>query len=287
MAIKELQSISKLLAEKENKILEAWVKAQTGIGAFKEGLITEKKLREESSQFIGSLVKAMDNGNLEDITAREYEKVIKFLADLSLSRASEGFSPSDTAIYIFSLKDVVLQFLQTEYESQPKILNKMVVAFSSLADKLGLVSFETYTKGREKVIVEQRSSLLELSTPVIQVWDGVLVLPLVGTIDSNRAKQIMEGVLNSIVATKSTIVIIDITGVSVVDTEVANSLTKTMGAARLLGSECILTGISPYISQTLVHLGIDLSGFATRASLRDGLEIAFKKLKLKVIKVEG
>jgi len=161
-----------------------------------------------------------------------------------------------------------------------------VIGFSMLMDKLGLITVETYVKAREDVIREQQKSLLEISTPVIQVWEEILVLPLIGTIDSARAKQIMENLLESIVATKSSIVIMDITGVPAVDTEVANRLLRTMQAAKLMGAECVLTGISPQISQTLVHIGVDLSGVTTRASLRDGLALAFRKLKLKVTKME-
>ncbi len=286
MAKKEALNISELLAKKEREILEAWTKAQAELPAYKKGLITEKQLREESTQFLRILVKAMAGKNFDDITAPEYDEINKFLTNISGQRASLGFSPSETATYIFSLKDTVLRFLQDEFSDQPEALNKAAIGFSMLMDKLGLITFETYVKAREDVIKEQQRSLLEVSTPVIQVWEEILVLPLIGTIDSARAKQIMENLLEGIVTTKSSIVIMDITGVPAVDTEVANRLLRTMQAARLMGAECVLTGISPQISQTLVHLGVDLSGVITRASLRDGLELAFKKLKLKVTKME-
>ena len=286
MAKKEGLNISELLAKKEKEILDAWTKAQADVTAFKKGLITEKQLREESARFLGILSRAVAGGNLEDITAPEYDEVNKFLANFSVSRASIGFSPSETATYIFSLKDTVLRFLQDEFGDQPAELSKAVIGFSMLMDKLGLITVETYVKAREDVIREQQKSLLEISTPVIQVWEEILVLPLIGTIDSARAKQIMENLLESIVATKSSIVIMDITGVPAVDTEVANRLLRTMQAAKLMGAECVLTGISPQISQTLVHIGVDLSGVTTRASLRDGLALAFRKLKLKVTKME-
>jgi len=285
MAKKEGLNISELLAKKEKEILDAWTKAQADITAFKKGLITEKQLREESARFLGILSRAVAGGNL-DITAPEYDEVNRFLGSISGNRASLGFSPSETATYIFSLKDTVLRFLQDEFGDQPAELSKAVIGFSMLMDKLGLITVETYVKAREDVIREQQKSLLEISTPVIQVWEEILVLPLIGTIDSARAKQIMENLLESIVATKSSIVIMDITGVPAVDTEVANRLLRTMQAAKLMGAECVLTGISPQISQTLVHIGVDLSGVTTRASLRDGLALAFRKLKLKVTKME-
>lgn len=286
MAKKEALNISEVLAKKEREILDVWTKAQADVAELKKGLITEKQLREESAQFLRILVRAVAGGNLEDITAPEYDEVNRFLSSISGTRASLGFSPSETAAYIFSFKDTVLRFLQDEFSDQSAELNKAVIQFSMLMDKLGLLTFETYVKGREAVIREQQRSLLEISTPVIQVWEEILILPLIGTIDSARAKQIMENLLESIVTTKSSIVIMDITGVPAVDTEVANRLLRSMQAAKLMGAECVLTGISPLISQTLVHLGVDLSGVTTRASLRDGLELAFRKLKVKVTKVE-
>lgn len=286
MAKKEALNVSELLAKKEREILDAWTKAQADVTALKKGLITEKQLREESAQFLMILVRAVAGGNMEDITAPEYDEVNKFLGSVSGNRASLGFSPSETATYIFSLKDTVIRFLQDEFGGQPAEMSKAVIGFSILMDKLGLITIETYVKGREEVIKEQQRSLMEVSTPVIQVWEEILILPLIGTIDSARAKQIMENLLESIVATKSSIVIMDITGVPAVDTEVANRLLKAMQAAKLMGAECVLTGISPQISQTLVHLGVDLSGVITRASLRDGLVLAFRKLKLKVTKME-
>lgn len=286
MAKKEALKVSELFAKKEREILDAWTKAQADVTALKKGLITEKQLREESAQFLRILVKVLPGGNLEDITAPEYDEVNKFLGSISGSRATLGFSPSETATYIFSLKDTVLRFLRDEFGDQSAELSKAVIGFSMLMDKLGLITVETYVKAREEVIKEQQRSLLEVSTPVIQVWEEILVLPLIGTIDSARAKQITENLLESIVVTKSSIVIMDITGVPAVDTEVANRLLRSMQAARLMGAECVLTGISPQISQTLVHLGVDLSGVITRASLRDGLVLAFRKLKLKVTKME-
>jgi len=266
--------------------LDAWIKAQADVTALKKGLITEKQLREESARFLRILIKAVAGGNLEDITAPEYGEAIKYLTGLSASRAVQGFSPSETAIFIFSLKNTVFRFLQDEFEDRPAELNKVVIGFSMLMDKLGLITFETYVNGREEFIREQQRSLMELSTPVIQVWDEILILPLIGTIDSARAKQIMENLLESIVNTKSSIVIMDITGVPAVDAEMANRLLQSMQAAKLMGAECVLTGISPQISKTLVHLGVDLSSVITRASLRDGLDLAFKKLKVKVTKME-
>lgn len=287
MAKKEVLSISELLAKKEREILDVWTKAQADGTALKKGLITKEQLREESTQFLSLLGKAVAGGNLKDITAPEYEEIIKFLSNLSASRASHGFSPSETASYIFSFRQTVVGILQEELGDQLEVLFERGFDLSNLLDKLGLITFETYVKGREGVIAEQQKSMLELSTPVIQIWDEILILPLIGTIDSSRAKQIMESLLESIAVKKASIVIIDITGVPVVDSEVANRLLRSLKAAKVMGAESILTGLSPQISYTMVNLGIDLSGVTTRASLRDGLELAFKKLKLKVEKTEG
>jgi rsbT co-antagonist protein RsbR len=287
MAKKEVSNISGVLVKKEKEILDAWIKAQADLPAFQKGLITAKQLEEESSRFLKLLVKAVAGGNLEDITAPEYDEINKSLADLSTSRASIGFSPSETTNFILSLRQIFIRILQKEFDDRLDTLVNAGLVFADLLDKLAIVTFEAYVKGREEVIREQQKSMLELSTPVIQVWDEILILPLIGSVDSARAKQIMESLLESIVTTKSSMVIIDITGVPAVDTEVASRLLRTMQAARLMGAESILTGLSPQISQTIVHLGVDLSGFVTRASLRDGLELAFRKLKLKVTKAEG
>jgi len=280
-------NVSELLIKREREIMDDWTKAQADIPAFKKGLITEKQLKDDSARFLKVLAGAAAGGNLEDLTAPEYDDVNRFLANLAASRAAQGFSPSETATYIFSLKNTVFRFLQDEFGNRPGELLKAAIDFSGLMDKLGLVVFETYVKGREGVIGEQQRSMLELSTPVIQIWEEILVSPLIGTIDSARARQIMESLLEMIVATKSSIVIMDITGVPAVDTEVANRLLRTMQAAKLMGAESILTGIGPQISQTIVHLGVDLSGVITRASLRDGLDLAFRKLRFKVTRSEG
>ena len=287
MQKKETLGISELLTKKEKEILEAWIKAQTDVPALKKGLITEKEIKEQSNRFLKILIKAVAEGNLEDITTPEYHEINEFLASLSVSRAILGFSPTETATFIFSLKNTVLKFLQEEFADWPKDLNKVVIQFSLLLDKLGLLTFETYVKGREDIIKKQQKSILDLSTPVIQVWDKILIVPVIGIIDSTRAKQIMENLLDSIVTTKSSMVIMDITGVPVVDTDVANRIINTLQAAKLLGAETILTGISSLISQTVVHLGINFSDVITRASLRDGLELAFRKLKLKVGSMEA
>ncbi|RJQ29295.1 MAG: STAS domain-containing protein [Peptococcaceae bacterium] len=287
MAKKEALKVPEVLAKKEKEILDAWIKVQADLPASQKGLITTKQLEEESSRFLKLLIRATAGGNLEDITAPEYDEINKFLADLSASRAAMGFSPSETATFIFSLRQTFIRLLQKEIDDQLDTFINVGLMLADLLDKLGIVTFDAYVKGREEVIREQQKSMLELSTPVIQVWDEILVLPLIGSVDSARAKQIMESLLESIVATKSSMVIMDITGVPAVDTEVASRLLRTMQAARLMGAESILTGLSPQISQTIVHLGVDLSGFITRASLRDGLELAFRRLKLKVTKTEG
>lgn len=198
MAGKGALNISELLTKKEKEILDEWIKAQADTLALRRGLIPEKQQREDSARLLGVLVKAVAGGNLEDITAPEYDGVNRFLASLAASRANQGFSPSETATFIFSLKNIVFKFLQEEYSDRPEVLLKAAIDFSALVDKLGLITFETYVKGREEVIREQQKSMLELSTPVIQIWDEILVSPLIGTIDSARARQFMENLLESI-----------------------------------------------------------------------------------------
>lgn len=278
----ELQT-PEMVTKKEKEIVKAWMENQVANITLRLDLINKDDLEKESVLFLREFVKAISVGNLEDIEAPEYEQIIEMLGNISRTRAGQGFTPSETATYVFSLKDAVLQFLQTEFEDQPEILNREVVLVSKLLDKLGLVTFETYAKTKEELITQQTRSILELSTPVITVWDKILTVPLIGVLDSSRTQLVMETLLQKIIETQSRVVILDISGIPTVDTLVANHLIRTVIASGLLGAECIITGVSATIAQTLVHLGVDLSGISTRPSMSDGIAMAFDILKLKVV----
>ncbi len=187
-----------------------------------------------------------------------------------------GFSPSETATFVFSLKQPLFARLRAEIRETDPLVDEMWAA-STLLDKLGLHTTEVYQKSREEVILRQQQDMLELSTPVVELWDGVLALPLIGTLDSARTQVVMENLLQKIVQTGAGIAIVDITGVPTVDTLVAQHLLKTVAAARLMGADCIISGIRPQIAQTIVHLGVDLGSVVTKASLADAFVVALQR----------
>jgi rsbT co-antagonist protein RsbR len=199
------------------------------------------------------------------------------LTEFSRSRARGGFTPSETALGLFSLKEAVYEQIADSAELMPEFL-----AFSRLIDDLGLYTFESYATARERIITDQATSMLELSTPVVRLWDGIIAVPLVGTLDSARTQLVMEKLLETLVATGADHAVLDITGVPTVDTEVAQHLLKTVNAARLLGAECTVSGIRPQVAQTIVSLGIEFGDIATKATLADALAHALARAGLKV-----
>jgi rsbT co-antagonist protein RsbR len=220
---------------------------------------------------------AAQGGELSDIKSPVWAPVLELLGDLSRARGRQGFSPSETAMFVFSLKAPVIAQLRTEVGNDAARLFTEVSAASDLLDKLGLYSTEVHQQAREEVISRQQMEMLELSTPVVKLWDGVVALPLIGTLDSARTNVVMESLLHQIVQTGSEIAIIDITGVPTVDTLVAQHLLKTVSAARLMGADCIISGIRPQIAQTMVHLGVDLSTVITKATMAEALRLALTR----------
>jgi rsbT co-antagonist protein RsbR len=276
-------AIGDLLVRQEAAILDDWIRLQLADGR-NSHLLTDAGLREESRTFLSLLRSATQAGQVQDIEAREWMEVRRFLEDLSRSRATLGFSPSETARFVFSLKEALFPQLRSELDRDPARLAASLWAVSRLLDHLGLYTTEVYQKGREEVIARQQQEMLELSTPVVELWDGVLALPLIGTLDSARTQVVMENLLQRIVDTGAAIAIIDITGVPTVDTLVAQHLLKTVAAARLMGADCIISGIRPQIAQTIVHLGVDLQDVVTKATLADAFAVALRRLNLAVQK---
>ncbi|SHG03373.1 STAS domain-containing protein [Flavisolibacter ginsengisoli] len=276
--------IAKLLQKKKKQLLESWMTKQLSDAMLREDLMSNEELREQSNEFLDELLKAVATNHVEDINAPAYEQVKEVLSGISISRAKQGFSPRETGIYVFSLKEAIQQVLKEEISDDIQLLYQTTLSFNKLLDSLGVVTFETYIKGREEVIMRQTDEITEISTPVIQVWEGILALPIIGTLDSARTQVVMENLLQEIVETGSTIAILDISGVPAVDSLVAQHLIKTVAATRLMGAECIISGIRPEIAQTVVHLGIDLSNIVTKSSLASALKYAFGMLKLEVKK---
>lgn len=275
--------LPQIFAHHEASVLAEWSRQQKLAMSSKRGVIREEQLREESAHFLALLKTALARAPAGYTEGAEWDDVRGMLGDLSRSRAEQGFTPSETATFVFSLKRPLLERLREEYGSDAQGLADEMWAATELVDKLGLYVTEAYQKSRESIIQRQQQELLELSTPVTSLWDGILAVPLIGTLDSARTQVVMESLLSSIVNTGAAIAIIDITGVPTVDTLVAQHLLKTVAAARLMGAECIISGIRPQIAQTIVHLGVDLGDVVTKATLASAFEHALTRQGLIVM----
>jgi rsbT co-antagonist protein RsbR len=276
--------ISKTLQRKKKQILEAWMTNQLKDETLREDLMSNEELREQSDELLDALLKTMNERTLANPDSEEFEAVNEILSGISITRARQGFTPRETGLFVLSLKDALQQILQDEVKNDPQLLYESSQKLNKLMDAFGVVTFETFIKGREEVIRRQTDEITEISTPVIRIWDGILALPIIGTLDSARTQTVMENLLQEIVNTGCTIAILDISGVPTVDSLVAQHLIKTVAATRLMGAECIISGIRPEIAQTVVHLGIDLSNIVTKASLASALKHAFSMMKLDVKK---
>jgi len=269
---------STLEAIKHNQaqLLAQWVEALEANGANRN--LKEQTLMQETRDFLQLLVDVLQAGSGNDVTGSDWDETRRFLEKLSASRAQLGHDSHQTVYFIFALKGPIFSLLQTHFSDDPARLAEQLWMLSELLDTLGMHTIRTYQKTREAVIKRQQEELLELSTPVVKLWDGVLALPLIGTLDSQRSQTVMESLLQRIVDTGSEIAIIDITGVPTVDTLVAQHLLKTVTAIRLMGADCIISGVRPQIAQTIVHLGLDLGTLTTKANLADALKLALKRL---------
>jgi len=268
-------SLAQLFQKHQQQILEDWIRQQLGAASLRSDLLKESELREQSREFLKNFIDAAQAGT-EDLDAPSWKSAKEVLSSISRSRAAQGFSPSETAMFVFSLKQPLFEALRRE--SLPaQELTDGTWRVSVLLDKLGLHTFEVIQRSREAIIGRQQEELLELSTPVVRLWDSILALPLIGTLNSERTQVVMESLLEKIVETEAQIAIIDITGVPTVDTLVAQHLLKTVAAARLMGADCILSGIRPQIAQTIIHLGIDLSDVVTKATLADAFAVALQR----------
>jgi rsbT co-antagonist protein RsbR len=232
------------------------------------------ELKAQCSDFLGLLLEATHTGEFETLEGTQWNGVKKLLGEVSKQRSLQGFSPRETALFVFSLKRPLFAAIQKDLGAKPQEMADEMWAATALLDQLGLYTTEVFQKAREEVIARQQEDMLELSTPVVKLWEGILALPMIGTLDSSRTQVVMESLLQKIMETGSEIAIIDITGVPTVDTLVAQHLIKTVTAARLMGAECIISGIRPQIAATIVHLGVDLGGVATKATLADAFILA-------------
>jgi rsbT co-antagonist protein RsbR len=274
--------IPQLLAENEQTLLRDWMESQKKSGVLRSGQISEAELTEASRRLIAALRGGAASGQFVDITAPGWDQSRTVLEDVSRSHATLGLTPSETATFVFSLKEPLFALLREKVGKDPDQLAHEIWTATSLLDKLGLYTVEAFQKSREDIIGRQQQELLELSTPVVRLWEGVLALPLIGTLDSARTQIVMESLLEEIVTSGAEIAIIDITGVPTVDTLVAQHLIKTVAAARLMGADCIISGIRPQIAQTIVHLGLDL-GVVSKATMADAFALALRQLGKAVV----
>ena len=277
-------SITGTLRQKKNQILSLWMRNQLADGSLRDDLMSNDDLRTQSVEFLDCLFDTLTDDTLDTPDAPSLSPLIDQLTGVSLSRARQGFTPRETGTYIFSLKDALLEILRHERKDDPQQLLTETLRVSKFIDSLGIVTFETFIQGREEVIMRQTDEMTDISTPVVQIWDGILAMPLIGTLDSSRALVVMENLLQEIVRTGSGIAILDISGVPTVNSMVALHLIKTVNATRLMGAECIISGIRPEIAQTIVHLGIDLSHVVTKSTLANALKHAFGVLRIEVVK---
>lgn len=277
----QTSKIPVLLREHSNQILSDWLNEQSKTIGRK---VDEQSTKAHSQEFLRLLQAAAATG-LEKQEGPAWDNLRSLLAEVSGERGRSGFSPSETAMFVFSIKQPLFSLIRSTYAKDPEQLADELWAATTLIDQLGLQTTEAHQKSREEVIVRQQQDMLELSTPVVQLWDGILALPMIGTLDSSRTQVVMESLLEKIMSTGSEIAIIDITGVPTVDTLVAQHLIKTVTAARLMGAECIISGIRPQIAATIVHLGVDLVGISTKASLADAFKLALTRTGRTVAKV--
>jgi rsbT co-antagonist protein RsbR len=269
--------LSEILKKYETKLLTEWIQEQSTAQRHRGGPTNDSELRKQCSEFVGLLRQALEQHNGDDIESPGWTGVREMLQDVSRSRTIHGYSASETALFIFSLKKPVFNLLRHEFNGDGQALADLTWSANALLDKLGLYTAEVYQKAREDIINRQQQEMLELSTPVVKLWEGILALPMIGTLDSARTQIVMETLLQKIVDTGSALAIIDITGVPTVDTLTAQHLLKTVTAARLMGAECLISGIRPQIAQTIVHLGVDLGDVITKASLADAFALALEK----------
>ena len=278
--------LGRLLAANPGQLLEQWMQELTSSGVRRDELMSESELRSQGRELIDLLAQGSASEEIGDLYGNAWSALRDLLAAISQTRARQGFTPRQTATFVLALKRPLFSKVRAQVSEIDRAMND-VWAINEFIDQMALYTTECFQKSREEVILRQQEEMLELSTPVVSLWKGILALPLVGTLDSARTQVVMESLLQRIVDTGAEIAIIDITGVPTVDTLVAQHLLKTVTAARLMGADCIISGIRPQIAQTIVHLGVDLQGVLTKASLADALAIAIKRSGYSVTRVKA
>ena len=270
-------NLSTLLTQHEGNLLTEWLREQASSGARTMRVLGETEAREQSARLIGALRAGLASGSGDSIDGSGWDQAREVLSSVSRDGAQGGLTPAETALFVLSLKRPLFALLRRQAGNDAEALGEDMWTTTMLLDRLAVYTTEVAQRTRDEIIERQQDEMLELSTPVVKLWEGILALPLIGTLDSRRTQVVMESLLQRIVETGAEIAIIDITGVPTVDTLVAQHLIKTVNAARLMGTECIISGIRPQIAQTIVHLGVDLQGVVTKATLADAFAVALAK----------
>jgi len=284
MAKPETRSVSQIMTTRQEEILTTWLEnIKTLAGTRTLEMMTEDQLRIQTGELLKALVIAFESEVYDNVELPAFRDSVAMLQDISATRAEQGFSPSETAFYVLSLKDALLEYLQIDFGDEPELLNTEVQKMNKIIDNLALLTFETYSKTREQIIGQQSQTLLELSAPAIKLWDEILLLPVVGVIDTARAQLLIESLLKAVVEYEARVVILDVTGVPMIDTQVAQNIIKTVTSAQMMGAEVVITGISPDTAMTLSKLEVDMSTLNTRGTLRTGVSEAFAMVGKKVV----
>ncbi len=279
-----MSKLGEIISRNEERIRTDWMK-DLNSSVQRTDLMSKVELQEQCASLLHAIAQAASSSQSADIKGGEWSPVREMLQDISASRARQGFSPSETARFVLSLKQPLFMIIRKDLTANQDEMFDAIWSATQLLDRLSLLTAEAFMATREELISRQQQELLELSTPVVKLWDGILALPIIGTLDSSRTQVVMEELLQTVVATNSKFAIIDITGVPTVDTLVAQHLLKTITAARLMGAECIISGVRPQIAQTIVHLGINLEDVTTKAKLSDAFALALQRSGRTVVRV--
>ena len=281
-----MSKLAEMINKYQDEIRADWLK-QMATSVSRADLMTKEELDIQSRELMDAIAMGARSGEITNLDGPAWNQAREVLNSISSSRAKQGFSGSETATFVLSLKQPIFNAIRRENTSDPAALFSDIWQSTLLLDKLALLTADAFQATREQLIVRQQEELMELSTPVVKLWDGILALPIIGTLDSARTQVVMESLLSAVVQTNSRVAIIDITGVPTVDTLVAQHLLKTITAARLMGADCIISGVRPQIAQTIVHLGIDLAGVITKAKLADAFALGLQRTGQVVTKVNG
>jgi len=271
-----MSDLAEIIVRNEESIRAGWTRDMSK-AVQRADLITKAELDEQCGALLRAIVEGVKTSGPTDVLSSGWSAAREQLQEISASRARRGFSPVEVATFVLSLKRPLFSAIRETLSKSPDKLFETVWAATELLDRLALITTETYMATREELITRQQQEIMELSTPVVKLWDGILALPIIGTLDSGRTQVVMENLLQEVVSTNSKFAIIDITGVPTVDTLVAQHLLKTITAARLMGAECIISGVRPQIAQTIVHLGINLEDVITKAKLSDAFALALQR----------